>query len=174
MRDGISAGELALPWRAFSDLPPWTATIRCGLHVVDLRSWRERVPIIANGKRRGETTMRRHELLDLCAAFELDRILYEDADRIVLWKVEHPQRVLPWDLLTDGAVGLRREDAPGEVSIGHVLDRLGLTLEGVRWDRTMTREVSCAVDEIVLVKLVRARVEQTPPAPAPRRVLGHV
>lgn len=100
-------------------LAPWTMTLRSGLT--------------------GEVTLTGGEVRDLCLAIELDRVTSADVVAL-LTERRITGRPLEWcselrrgrsDLM-DGARGLRREDAPGELTVTAALARVGV--EVLRWD----------------------------------------
>lgn len=77
----------------------------------------------------GEVTLTVPELCDLAAAIELDRVQRPDVTRVLSAKRE--RRVRPgqwWALLMDGALGLQRSDAPGEITVAAALSRVGVEI----------------------------------------------
>lgn len=117
----MNAADLRMSWRTFDLGLEWTAIVDSRHGLMELRAYAERV---------GKRDVARHELLDVCAATELGRLdagllarVYDAARR-----GRGRGRPMPWRELLDGATGYRREDAPGDLSIGEVLERLGLVL----------------------------------------------
>ena len=100
--------ELGLAWRAFEHVPaPWTITI--------------------DGVQ-GEITIDGREFLDVCAAVELDRFDARDMHMLRAHVDQRRRTPLPWRTLTTGALGLKRSEAWGELTIGDVLRRLAVTV----------------------------------------------
>lgn len=112
--------SLPIPWRDLtgSGLAPWTLTVRSPFT--------------------GEVTISASEALDLCAAIELERVHPVDA-RDLLTHRRQTGEVLVWcrglrgdrgpDLMA-GARGLKREDAPGEMTVDECIRRIGFEIVG--------------------------------------------
>ena len=117
----LPAAELALSWRAFEVTGPipWHAALRVAGAVL---------------------TLSRAELLRLCAATELDRVWPADVRRLL--EAQRTGRALTWAAFVDGARGLTPAKAPGAMTLGEVLERIGA--EGLAIETTVRRERSAA------------------------------
>lgn len=174
----VTENELALPWIVFARTEVrdgkvciaglatpamWTAVIARGGLEVTLRPWFEH-----------GTKEARHELLDLVAAIELDRVTAADANRLVGAKLRRPDRPsLLWidprggEDFMDGALGLRREDAPGAISIAEALARVGLRF--VRAELCGPNEVFVNEGQGIGNRGGRAAPRSAPPRGRPER-----
>jgi hypothetical protein len=76
----------------------------------------------------GELALDDGELFDVCAAVELERFRAVDVHLIRAHLDERRRTRIPWRLLTTGARGVERGDAPGALSIAEVLAHLRLTV----------------------------------------------
>lgn len=102
------AADLALPWRALDcHLAPWRVVLRSGDHVA---------------------TFRAEELLDVCAAAELERYPGDVVRATVRHRAQGRRAPLSWRDLVDGADGLTRRHALGERTLGWCLDECGVEL----------------------------------------------
>lgn len=79
------------------------------------------------------------ELLDLCAAVELDRVFPKDAAAL-LARRKYSRKAWTWADLMDGARGLTPSDAPGELSIGECMRRVRLEIVRVDVVDVTTRQ----------------------------------
>jgi hypothetical protein len=125
----MTPAELARPWRTLDLLEAWTPCsvyLRHGRIEQPFRPWVERVRIVERDSPVKHRNEERHELLDLVAAIELDRVQRTDIDRLWGWKLSRPDYALPWAELMDGASGLVRESAPGWMTVAQALERVGL------------------------------------------------
>lgn len=144
-----------------SSLTDWAARVERGSSTVLLAPWQETIIVYEHGeeetlahhrermqrlepprweKKRSEhrdppTVVRRydvwrHEFIDLCAAVELDRVGARDIDALLKAR-RTTQTRWTWEQLMDGAFGLRREHAPGELAIGECMHRAGLLWRGI-------------------------------------------
>lgn len=96
-----------LPHHIARDLPPWTLTARTALS--------------------SEMTISGIEACDLAAAIELDRVQRGDAMALLSGRRVSPQ-ALSWRALMDGAEGLRREHARGDLTVAAALERVGIEM----------------------------------------------
>lgn len=137
---------VALRWRALDiqGLERWRAIVSPGGGSFGLQSYREAVCRYESGLEVERELIDRHELLDLCAAWELDAVTPADRARLLRVKrhTKPEGRRWTWSVLIGEARGLRRSDALGDVLIGDVLDAIGLRLEAVQF--WMKREEQAA------------------------------